>query len=55
MADEYTIEKRREAFRSPNPRGLSKGWTEEQWIKVGRHIDPLTGVIVYHSFSDYCD
>ena len=51
----YLREKRREAFRSPDPRNLNNGWTEDEWIKVGRHTDPLSGAIVYHSFSDYCD
>lgn len=51
---EYYRAKRREAFREPDPRNLSKGWTEEEWIKVSRHTDPLTGAIVYHSFADYC-
>lgn len=48
-------EKRREAFRSPDPRNLNAGWTEDDWVKVNRHTDPMTGAIVYHSFADSCD
>lgn len=51
---EYFQQRRREAFNLPNEK-FKKGWTEEEWIKVGRHVDPLTGTIVYHSYADYCD
>ncbi len=52
---EYIREKRREAFRKPDARNLNAGWTEEEWVKVRTHTDPMSGAIVYHSFADYCD
>lgn len=52
---EYLREQRRKAYRAPDERNFSKSWTEEEWVKTDRHVDPLTGTIVYHSFSDYCD
>lgn len=50
----YLREERREAFRERDPRSLSTGWTEKEWVKVGKHVDPMTGAIIYHSYADYC-
>lgn len=52
---EYIREQRRLAFYGPGDPAFVKGWTEDEWIKVGRHVDVATGTIVYHSYSDYCD
>ena len=55
MSDTYLIEKRREAFRKiVDTPASTQGWTEEEWVSVKKHVSPLDGTIVYHSFADYC-
>lgn len=52
---EYITEQRRIAFHGDGDPTFIKGWTEDEWIKVGKHFDPATNTLVYHSYSDYCD